>query len=314
MREFAIIENIFAPMARPRPEVLLGIGDDAAILAGPAGRQWCWSLDTLVEGVHFAAADAPEDVGWKALAVNLSDLAAMGAEPVAALLGLSLPDGDAAWATAFAQGMSALADASGTSLAGGDTTRGPRSITVSVLGTVPEGAALRRDGARVGDIIAVTGALGDAALALRLGRRAATGLRTRLARPVPRLQAGLCLRGLASAVIDLSDGLMADLGHMMRASGTSAAVRVDLLPASADFAAAAPNDALALQVGGGDDYELCCCLPPDRVAEAVVALAAFDLPLTVVGRVVAGDGTVHLMQSDGGTVRPPAQGWEHFTA
>ncbi len=314
MREFAIIENIFAPMARPRPEVLLGIGDDAAILAGPAGRQWCWSLDTLVEGVHFAAADAPEDVGWKALAVNLSDLAAMGAEPVAALLGLSLPDGDAAWATAFAQGMSALADASGTSLAGGDTTRGPRSITVSVLGTVPEGTALRRDGARVGDIIAVTGALGDAALALRLGRRAASGLRTRLARPVPRLQAGLCLRGLASAVIDLSDGLMADLGHMMRASGTSAAVRVDLLPASADFAAAAPDDALALQVAGGDDYELCCCLPPDRVAEAVVALAAFDLPLTVVGRVVAGDGTVHLMQSDGGTVRPPAQGWEHFTA
>ena len=248
MREFAIIDGVFAPMARSRPEVLLGMGDDAAILAPGSGEHWCWSIDTLVEGVHFAVSDAPEDIGWKSLAVNLSDLAAMGARPVAVLLALTLPDGDGAWVRAFARGFDALAAQHGVCLAGGDTTRGPRSISVTVMGALPAGSGLRRDGAREGDIIAVTGTLGDAALALRLGARADADLRARLHRPMPRLAAGQALRGLAHAAVDVSDGLLADLGHVMRASGTAAAVRADLLPASKAFAdAAPPQDRGALQ-------------------------------------------------------------------
>jgi thiamine-monophosphate kinase len=315
VREFAIIDGVFAPMARSRPEVLLGMGDDAAILAPGSGEHWCWSIDTLVEGVHFAVSDAPEDIGWKSLAVNLSDLAAMGARPVAVLLALTLPDGDGAWVRAFARGFDALAAQHGVCLAGGDTTRGPRSISVTVMGALPAGSGLRRDGAREGDIIAVTGTLGDAALALRLGARADADLRARLHRPMPRLAAGQALRGLAHAAVDVSDGLLADLGHVMRASGTAAAVRADLLPASKAFAdAAPPQDRGALQAAGGDDYELCCCLAPDQVGEAVIALAALNLPLTVIGRVGAGKGAVQLMEADGTPVVLPADGYDHFSS
>ncbi|ULQ46195.1 thiamine-phosphate kinase [Flagellatimonas centrodinii] len=313
MREFDLIRTHFGTRGGTRPEVLLGIGDDTALLDPPAGQIWSWSIDTLVEGVHFAATDAAADVGWKALAVNLSDLAAMGAAPVSALLALTLPVADDDWLAGFSDGFAAMAAHHGVVLAGGDTTRGPRSISVTVLGTLPADQALRRDGAQVGDVIAVTGTLGDAALALQLGAGAPPKLRARLTRPEPRVAAGLALRGLASAAIDLSDGLLADLGHVMSASGTGAAVRVDLLPTSAAFLDAVPaGQATALQTSGGDDYELCVCLPPERVADAVVALAALSLPLTVIGRVCVGQGDVNLLHADGRAVDPGPRGYQHF--
>lgn len=313
MGEFDLIARHFSVLAQPQAGVALGIGDDAALLSAPAaGEQWALSTDTLVEGVHFAAGTAAEDLGHKALAVNLSDLAAMGARPFAALLALTLPTADDPWLRGFSRGFGALLRQYGLSLVGGDTTRGPLSLTVTVIGRVPAGFALRRAGADVGDIVAVTGTLGDAALALRLGTAAPAELLRRLHRPEPRIAAGLALRALAHAAIDLSDGLLADLGHVCEASGVGASIRADLIPASPAFLAAAPDDALALQAAGGDDYELCVCLPPEKVSEAVAVLAECGLTLTVVGRCTREPG-VRLLDAAGSPVSlPPSSGYRHF--
>lgn len=310
--EFSLIDIYFRPLSRPVAEVALGMGDDAALLRpGSFSGAMAVSTDTLVEGVHFAASTPAADVGHKALAVNLSDLAAMGARPVAALLALSLPTLDEAWVTGFCEGFGALARSHGVSLIGGDTTRGPLSMTVTVIGDVPEPEAMRRSGAQAGDLVCVTGTLGDAALALRLGPAAAESLRQRLHRPSPRVEAGRLLRRWAHAAIDLSDGLLADLGHMSKASGVGATVRADLLPASADFIAVNADDALTLQAAGGDDYELCVCLPPETVPQAVAALASLGLALTVVGRVTTGIG-VKLCRADGEVLDLVHQGYSHF--
>lgn len=316
MSEFSLIDDIRRLTAHARGDVALGIGDDAAVLAVAPARQLVACTDTLVAGVHFPVDTAPADLGWKSLAVNLSDLAAMGAEPAWALLALTLPAADAAFVAAFAAGFAELAGEYGVALVGGDTTAGPLSVTLTALGTLPAGTALTRAGARAGDAVFVTGTLGDAAGALR--PQAATessaanaALRARLHRPSPRVAAGQALRGVAHACIDVSDGLLADLGHVCAASGVGAELEADALPVSAALRALFDADAcLELAAAGGDDYELCFTAPADREAELVAALADRG-GVTRIGRIVAGGG-VRLLDSDGEPVPLARTGWEHF--
>ncbi|MGD2111948.1 MAG: thiamine-phosphate kinase, partial [Gammaproteobacteria bacterium] len=233
--EFDIIRRYFMPRGAGRDDVIAGVGDDAAVLRVPAEHELVVCMDTLVGDVHFPQATAPNAIGHKALAVNLSDLAAMGAEPAWATLALTLPENDADWLEQFSRGFFALAERYNVQLIGGDITRGPLSVTVQAHGFVPGGKALRRAGARPGELVCVTGTLGDAALALRLADRAPALLRQRLDYPEPRVAAGIVLRDRASAVIDVSDGLLADLGHLLEADGLGAALRIGDLPRSAEF-------------------------------------------------------------------------------
>ena len=307
--EFDLIARIRRRIAA-RDDVALGIGDDCALLAPPPGMQLAVTMDTLNAGVHFPADTAPADIGWKALAVNLSDLAAMGAQPAWCTLALSLPQADAAWLEAFCDGFLALAQAHGIALVGGDTTRGPLAVTLTAHGFVPAGAALRRDGARVGDEVWVSGTLGDAAGALaqwQAGGAIAPPLRARLDRPTPRVALGLALRGIASSCIDISDGLLADLAHITRASGVGAELEADALPASPALGAAFASEAMRrLQATGGDDYELCFTAAATQ-REAVQALGArLGLPLARIGRIVAGSG-VHCAG-----LGPVVPGYQHF--
>ncbi|MGE4366407.1 thiamine-phosphate kinase [Thermomonas sp.] len=307
--EFDLIARIRRRIA-VRDDVALGIGDDCALLAPPPGMQLAVTMDTLNAGVHFPADTAPADIGWKALAVNLSDLAAMGAQPAWCTLALSLPQADAAWLEAFCDGFFALAQQHGIALVGGDTTRGPLSIGIAAHGFVEPGMALRRDGARAGDEVWVSGTLGDAAGALaqwQAGAAIAPPLRARLDRPTPRVALGRALRGIASACIDVSDGLLADLAHITRASGVGADIEADALPASDALRETFAIDAMRrLQATGGDDYELCFTAPASR-REAVQALAArLRLPLARIGRIVAGNG-VHCAG-----LGPVVPGYQHF--
>ncbi|MBL6750207.1 MAG: thiamine-phosphate kinase [Nevskia sp.] len=320
MDEFELIRRYFAGLTPASADVALGIGDDCALLRPPAGEVIAVTTDTLVAGRHFPAGTRAVDLGWKALAVNLSDLAAMGARPRWFLLSLTLERAEAAWLEDFAAGLKQLADAAPIALVGGNTTRGPLAITITAVGSVPEAAALRRDGARPGDAVCVTGTLGDAALALQnLGKGPAAPatqadadfLRRRLDRPQPRLAAGLALRGLAHAAIDLSDGLAGDLAHVLESSGVGAEVQVARLPMSPAFERlAVPAQRLRLQAGGGDDYELCLCLPPEHLAEARRRL---DLPLTEIGRITAAPG-LRWLDEGGAALAPQPQlhGYDHF--
>ena len=310
--EFDLIARIRA-RAGTRADVMLGIGDDAALLAPPPGRHLVVTADTLNDGIHFPRGTSPADIGWKALAVNLSDLASMGAEPAWCTLSLSLPQSDAAWIDEFLDGFVALAADHGIVLVGGDTTRGPLSISVTAMGFVDAGRALRRDGARVGDDIWVTGTLGDAAGALALlERRPIDALRVRLDRPTPRVEAGRALVGVASACVDVSDGLLADLGHVAARSGVSARVEIDALPVS-DALRAAFDAAtrLPMQASGGDDYELCFTAPANARAGVAALASSLDLRITRIGRMVAGEG-VHPVRADGEPWTPPRRGYDHF--
>lgn len=313
--EFSLIDHYFRRPGDGRADLLLGIGDDAAVMRVPAGQELVVTVDTLVAGVHFPLETAPAAIGHKALAVNLSDLAAMGATPAWATLALTLPAVDADWLQAFADGFFALADAHSIQLAGGDTTRGPLSITVQAMGMVPRGQALRRNGARPGDAILVTGTLGDAALALRQLPAADPALRERLDRPLPRVAAGLALRGLASSAIDVSDGLLADLGHVTRASEVAADLWVDALPRSECFEAvlggAEQSGWYELPLSGGDDYELCFTLPQAQLEIACAQLAKLDLAVTQVGWIRAGQG-IRCLHEDGREFHPAARGYDHF--
>jgi thiamine-monophosphate kinase len=312
MPEFDLIARI-RQRAAGRDDVVLGIGDDAALLAPPAGQWLVAAQDTLNIGVHFPPDTAPDAIGWKALAVNLSDLAAMGAEPAWCLLSLSLPAADAGWLDGFLDGFLALAAEHGVALVGGDTTRGPLSISVAIHGFVPAGTALRRVGATGGDDVWVTGTLGDAAAALPLGGDAPSALRERLDRPRPRLAAGRVLRGLASACIDVSDGLLADLGHLLEAGGVGAELEADALPTSAALIARFDAEARwALQLGGGDDYELCFTAPAAKRTAVAAALAAADTPVARIGRIVAGHGC--RVRAAGRDWTPAARGYQHFGA
>lgn len=315
MAEFDLIARIRARAARTRGDVVLGIGDDAALLQPPAHEQLVVAMDTLNAGVHFPEATAPADIGWKALAVNLSDLAAMGARPAWCTLSLSLPQADAAWLDDFLDGFCALADEHEIALVGGDTTRGPLSVCVAVHGFVEPGRALRRDGARVGDPVWVTGTLGDAAGALAQWHAQTTiepALRVRLERPQPRIAIGRALAGIAHACIDVSDGLLADLGHVCAASGVGAEVSLDTLPWTEALRAHFDLDTRRLlQASGGDDYELCFTAPES--AREDVARVAQDTGVQIVriGRVVAGSG-VRAFDADGKAWHASRKGHEHF--
>ncbi|MBN8885854.1 MAG: thiamine-phosphate kinase [Rudaea sp.] len=320
MAEFALIDLIRARCEIAREDVRLGIGDDAALLAVPAGQALAVSTDTLVSGVHFPKDTPPRDIGWKALAVNLSDLAAMGATPAWATLALTLPQADREWVSAFADGFAALAGEFKLALVGGDTTQGPLAITVTVHGFVPEHLALRRDGAQAGDAVLVTGTLGDAAAGLRLLHDAAhdgrqrTALVDRLDRPTPRVAQGLLLRGRAHACIDVSDGLLADLGHICAASGVGAEIEAELLPASPALLGLFDDEArIALQLGGGDDYELCFTASEALASELLSDLARSGCGATRIGRIVADPG-IRVRNGAGGEVRIGRAGWEHFGA
>ena len=320
MAEFDLIGRIAARAGR-RDDVVLGIGDDAALLAPPAGQQLVATCDTLNRGVHFPLDAEPADIGWKALAVNLSDLAAMGATPAWVLLSLALPEADVGFVDAFLDGFFELAERSGVALVGGDTTHGPLSITVTALGLVPAGAALRRAGARVGDVVCVSGTLGDAAGALQLidvptdasASPHLQALRQRMRRPLPRLDLGIALRGRAHAAIDISDGLLADLGHVARASGVGIALDADALPCSPALAARfEPAERLRLQATGGDDYELAFTLSQAQFDALCATWSDSKVALTRIGRVVAGVGAV-LRDAQGAPIVFERGGWEHFS-
>jgi thiamine-monophosphate kinase len=313
--EFTLIDRIKSRATR-RDDVVLGIGDDAALLRVPAGELLVASVDTLVAGRHFPDDTAPADLGWKALAVNLSDLAAMGATPAWCTLALTLPSADADWLDAFLDGFLELAALHDIAIVGGDTTSGPLAITVGIHGFVPEGQALRRSGARVGDDVWVTGTLGDAAGGLKQlqarGLQSAK-LRHRLDRPTPRVAAGLALRGLARAAIDVSDGLAADLGHVLAASGVGAELELGRLPTSVPLAEqfAEERERWPLQLGGGDDYELCFVASAANALAIEQALAASDTYATVVGRIVEGSG-LSLRTPEGEAYCLATAGFDHF--
>ncbi|MEJ2395445.1 MAG: thiamine-phosphate kinase [Candidatus Thiodiazotropha sp.] len=317
--EFELIQRYFAGMTATRSDVSLGIGDDAALVRIPSHHQLAVSVDTLVSGVHFFPSVAPEHLAHKALAVNLSDLAAMGAEPAWATLALTLPESNAVWLEAFAKGFAALAEQYGVQLIGGDTTRGPLSITVQVLGRVPDGQALRRAGARPHDHIYVTGELGDAALCLNLlqsgGMKppAFEHLQQRLERPQPRVEAGLALRQVASSAIDLSDGLLADLGHILQASGLGARIELERLPLSTGFSAwLADSGDWSPALNGGDDYELCFTAERGREAEIQRIAGDLDLKISRIGTIDPSPGLL-VVKADGTPWTAARQGFDHFS-
>ena len=318
MGEFELIERYFAAVGARRPDVVLGVGDDAALLSVPPGQELVACTDTLVAGRHFPEGFEAADIGWRALAVNLSDLAAMGAEPRWATLALTLPALDEDWLEAFTQGFAALALQHGVALVGGDTTRGPLTLTVQAMGTVPAGRAIRRRGAQPGDLLYVTGWPGDAAagLALLQGTLAGTGanraaLELKFRRPEPRVAFGQRLVGVASACIDVSDGLAADLGRLVAASQVGAIVRAAELPLSrALFALAGEARARDYALGGGDDYELLFSVPPGARATLARAMSAAGAPAChCIGEVISGRG-VRVVGEKGDL--PVPRGWDHF--
>jgi len=319
--EFDLIARYFT---RPTPQAVLGVGDDCALLAPTPGMQWAVSSDMLVEGRHFLSTVPPDRLGHKALAVNLSDLAACGAKPMAFTLALAMPRVDEAFLAGFADGLFALADAHGIGLVGGDTTAGPLNLCITVFGEVPPGQALRRDAARPGDELWVShpvgGGLGDARLALEafrgqvmLGGEAFERVRRAMEQPQPRVALGLALRGIAHAAIDLSDGLLGDLGHVLERSAVGATLRADALPCSPDLAAQPRARQLACLLAGGDDYELLFTAPP-ALTEAVQAAArGAGVGVSRIGRIDAEPG-LRVLGADGAPLALPWRAFDHFAA
>ena len=314
MREFALVDRLAQRLNPHRADTRLGIGDDAALIAPPPGQELAITTDTLIAGRHFPNDTSAFDIGYKALAVNLSDLAAMGAAPAWVTIALAAPELDADWCDALLDGALAAIGGASVDIIGGDTTRGELALTITAIGCVPPSAALRRSGARVGDLIAVTGTLGDAAYGLQCWEARASASQDQqacIARLVrPSWRAGCALRGVASAAIDVSDGLAADLGHILAASGVGARLDIDALPASQALARACDGDhRRRLQFAGGDDYELCITLADSALDSA---RAALDCPLTVIGRVEAEAG-LRVVDGEG---RPwdveDTRGWDHF--
>lgn len=317
--EFELIRRFFTQAGPRRADVSLGIGDDAALVRVPEGTELVVAVDTVVSGVHFPEDTSPADIGYRALAVNLSDIAAMGAMPAWATLALTLPTVDETWLAAFCEGFFALARRHDVMLIGGDTTSGPLSVTVQIMGHVPSGTALRRSGARAGDLIVVSGHVGEAAAGLALVKQSVKAetrssgerLRERFFRPEPRVALGQALRPIASAAIDVSDGLAADLRHILEASHVGARLELERLPISQELAGSVGRErAQELALAGGDDYELCFTLAPDR--EALLARVAADAAceLTRVGVIEKGSGLRLFL--GGVETRIAARGYDHF--
>lgn len=321
LSEFALIRRYFDRASPADGRIALGIGDDCALLQPRAGMQLAVSTDMLVEGRHFFAGTDAGRLGHKSLAVNLSDLAAMGATPLGFTLALALPSSESGWLAAFSGGLLALAEQHDCPLVGGDTTAGPLTISITVFGEIAPGAALRRDGARPGDDIWISGSLGEARLGLAvlrgeslapLSEDARGTALERLESPHPRLPLGQALRGIATAAIDLSDGFTGDIAHVLERSGCGATVVVDSLPVGA----ALRDQSLALQrawsLAGGDDYELCFTAPADLHDAVIAAAARTGTPVTRVGRIDAAPG-LRLQDAHGAQVLAPPS-FDHFQA
>ncbi len=333
MSEFDLIRRFFT---RPSPSAVLGVGDDAALLRLGSGMELAVSTDMLVSGTHFFPDTDPFLLGHKTLAVNLSDMAAMGAQPRWATLALALPEVNETWLQKFSDGFFSLAEQYGVELVGGDTTRGSLNLCVTIMGEVPQGAALRRDGAQVGDDIWVSGKLGDAALALahlrkevQLSAENFSACALALHLPQPRVALGLALRDVAHSAIDISDGLLADLGHILQCSRLAAQIQFDLLPLSDALhtlsrADAHPSPARGGGAGlarrcalsGGDDYELCFTAPIVQRAEIKKIAQYLDVPLTCIGSIVANNGVAGsgcvVQAADGSVINNEVSGYDHF--
>jgi thiamine-monophosphate kinase len=319
MDEFELIQRYFSRLGSARADVLLGVGDDAAILRVPDDADLAAAVDTIVAGRHFPEGSDARSIGHRSLAVNLSDLAAMGARPAWAMLSLTLPQAQPDWLEGFARGFGELARAHDVMLVGGDTTAGPLAVSVQIMGHVPRGAALRRGGGREGDLLAVTGTIGDAGAGLALvtgvlatdDAASASELRRRFEYPTPRVEFGLAARGLASAAMDLSDGLAGDLPKLAAAAGLGAHVDVERLPLSRALAAVAgPQRARDFALGGGDDYELLVAVPPAHCAALAARAAALNLTLTTIGELRRGNAVQWALGSR--SYVPAALGYSHF--
>jgi thiamine-monophosphate kinase len=319
--EFELIRRFFlrGDAARDaRSGVILGIGDDAAVLSLPPDTELVAAVDTLVAGRHFPEATDAHSIGHRVLAVNLSDMAAMGATPAWATLSLTMPSADAAWLERFSAGLWELADANGVVVVGGDTTRGPLTLSVQILGHVPRGTALRRSGAQAGDVLVVTGTLGDAGAGLAFVTAptaepspAIQELIRRFDYPAPRVQFGIAARGIASAAMDLSDGLVGDLAKLAQASNVAAHVEIERLPLSdAMRASVAPEQARDWALSAGDDYELLLAVPASRFADLKAAASRLNLTLTSIGELRAGSGVTWSL--NGKDFRPGCSGFDHF--
>lgn len=316
MTEFDLIRRYFT---RATPGALLGVGDDAALLQVSEGNVLAVSTDMLVSGTHFLPDADPFFLGHKTLAVNLSDMAAMGATPRWATLAIALPSADEVWLEKFSAGFFSLAKQHSVDLVGGDTTRGPLNLCVTIMGEVPKGGALLRRGAQIGDEIWVSGRLGDAALALAhlqgrivLPEAEFAACAPALHLPQPRVALGLALRGLANCAIDISDGLLADLGHILDASKVGAQIGLMELPVSLPVSENYGRP-LGIQcaLAGGDDYELCFTALADRNAEVLRISANLDLPLTRIGKIVAGQGCI-VHDAAGNPLNLGSSGYDHF--
>jgi thiamine-monophosphate kinase len=317
--EFELIGRYFARLGATRGDVRIGVGDDGAVIMPPGSREMVAVTDTLVEGVHFPAGSPPASIGHRAFAVNLSDIASMGAEPAWALLALTLPQAEDAWLEQFARAAGDVCRRHGVALIGGDTTRGPLSITVTLLGVVPVGVALERRGAQAGDAVYVTGSPGDAAagLALEQGRLHAADtmsaqiLRDRFLFPTPRCEVGVALRGLASACIDVSDGLGGDLEKLCAASGCGAEIDAAALPISDALTSVVGRElAREYALTGGDDYELLFTVPLARLGAMTHAIALGLGPVSRIGSLVSGKGV--RVFARGGVMQFSGAGFDHF--
>jgi thiamine-monophosphate kinase len=313
--EFELIERFFT---RPARRAVLGVGDDCAVLAPTPGMQLCVSTDMLVEGRHFLSTVAPQRLGHKALAVNLSDLAACGAEPLACTLALALPRADEVFLQGFAEGLWTLAEHHGIDLVGGDTTAGPLNICITVIGQVPVGQAMLRSGARAGDELWVSGTLGDARAALEVFRGtlevpgdAFTTLRRAMELPEPRVVLGQRLRGVASSAIDVSDGLLGDLGHVLRRSAVGARLDIDALPRSAQLATLPPAVQRECLLHGGDDYDLLFTAAAARREAVLDAAREAGVPVRCIGRIEPGDELV-VTDGRGQSLAVERGGFDHF--
>lgn len=318
MTEFELISTYFASQPVTRADTHVGIGDDAAVVQAPSGMETVVTTDVLVAGVHFLEDTDAAALGYKALAVNLSDLAAMGAAPAWFLLDLTLPETDAAWLKAFAGGLFGLAQEHEVQLVGGDTSRGPLSIAITAMGLVPEARSMRRRGARPGDVIYVTGTIGDAALTLAtlrgepvISSNELAAIRSRLERPVPRIAEGIALRDLASSAIDISDGLSADLGHILESSAVGARLNLSALPLSAVYRAHLSQLGWDYALAGGDDYELCITVPPAKVGRVDQLAEASGFRLSAIGEITESRGT-EIYDALGRVYQPKQTGYQHF--
>jgi len=316
--EFDIIEQVFRAKATAGNNVVCGIGDDAAIVEVPTGQQLVISTDTLVSGVHFFPDADPFDIGYRSLAVNLSDMAAMAAGPAWMTLALTLPDNNIDWLHRYADGLFSLANRHNVALVGGNIAQGPLSITITIMGTVPTGQAVLRSTAQAGDLIYVTGQLGMAALALAIssGELAWTGpipqpCLDRFIRPEPRVQAGLAIRGLASACIDISDGLAADLGHLLQASGRGARIQLSAIPVYESLQLLDRQQIWKYALCRGDDYELCFTVPPHHRQALEQRISQAGCPLTHIG-IVTLDPQPGWIDTDGNHVELTGTGYRHF--